>query len=197
MKQKILIVGAGGIGSWLAAQLYELERHGQLNSLIITFADDDTVDSKNLLYQNFGVEDQLDLKVDSLSARYGFLSLSDRIETPTTLDEYDCVISAVDNTKFRKLLFKWAHDNPTKHWMDFRSEGRSLAAFTKSATNTFQKMMETLGKEEVEDGSCQRNWELDDGIIQNGNKVVAAIGSQYILNYTRNQASPAQVILSL
>ena len=52
-RRNILVVGAGGIGSWLASQLYELEIHGQLNDTNVTFTDDDTVDTKNLTYQNF------------------------------------------------------------------------------------------------------------------------------------------------
>ncbi len=195
--KNILIVGAGGIGSWLAFNLYELERHGQLNNVAITFADDDTVDPSNLKYQHFETQDTLDYKVESLSARYGFLSIAERIESENILNEYDCVICAVDNTIFRKLLFNWASKNPEKYWMDFRSEGSSLAAFTKSPDNTLSKMLETLGTEEVEDGSCQREWELKEGIVQNGNKIVACIASQYVLNYTRNKPSPPKVILSL
>ena len=48
MHKKILIVGAGGIGSWLAANLYESERHGQLEDVSIFFADHDTVEPDNL-----------------------------------------------------------------------------------------------------------------------------------------------------
>jgi len=195
--KKILVVGAGGIGSWLASHLYELETQGQLNGIDITFADDDTVDTKNLAYQNFEAEDVLDYKTESISARYGFGSTIDRIESDNVLNEYDCIISAVDNTKFRRILFKWANNSPEKYWIDLRSEGRSIAAFTKNKANGLDYMLSTLGNEDVNDGSCQRQWELDNNIIQNGNKIVAAIGAQYVLNYIRHDMSPPQVILSL
>jgi len=32
------------------------------------------------------------------------------------------------------------------------------------------------------------------GIVQNGNKIIAAIGSQYILNWIRNEVNPPQFI---
>ncbi|MBC8436898.1 ThiF family adenylyltransferase [bacterium] len=194
--KNILVVGAGGIGSWLADQLYVLESHEQLINVSITFADDDTVDNTNLTYQNFELDDVLDYKTESIAARYGFEGMTERIDTQSSLDNYDCVVSAVDNTKFRKLLFNWANTNPDKHWIDLRSEGNSIAAFTKNPNNTLEKMLSTLGEEEVEDGSCQRSWELENNVIQNGNKIVAAIGAQYILNYVRNTISPPQMILT-
>ena len=95
------------------------------------------------------------------------------------------------------MLFNWANANPDKYWIDLRSEGRSIAAFTKNKVNDLDYMLSTLGNEDVNDGSCQRQWELDNDIIQNGNKIVAAIGAQYVLNYIRHENSPPQVILSL
>ena len=50
MQQKnILIVGAGGIGSWLAFNLFKLQEAGQLKQVrSITLADPDTVEMKNI-----------------------------------------------------------------------------------------------------------------------------------------------------
>lgn len=193
MDKKILVVGAGGIGSWLAHALFVLDKSNQLQDIRIDFADDDTVDTKNLAYQNFEPDDILEPKVDSIEARYGFGAIQKRIEDPKFLDSYDCVVSAVDNTSFRKMLFTWGEFNNKKFWIDLRSEGRSIAAFTSSKQNTLDKMLESM-PEDVEEGSCQREYELAAGIIQNGNKIVAEIGAQLILNWLRKSNSPSKYI---
>jgi molybdopterin/thiamine biosynthesis adenylyltransferase len=190
--KKILIVGAGGIGSWLAANLYDLICWEQLpdSNVEITIADDDHVEAKNISYQNFEDEDIMDPKAAVLHARYGFKALEKRITDERDLYGYDCIVSAVDNPKFRRLLFEYCHVYSRTHWIDLRSEGRTIAAFTTSEKNTLEKMLDTLGPEDAEDGSCQLQFELDNDIIQQGNKIVAVIGSQYILNWHRFDTSP-------
>ena len=190
--KKILIVGAGGIGSWLASHLYELYKQDQLGDASICFADDDTVDTKNLTYQNFKAEDITDLKVNSLSARYGFSAIPERITTSKALEDFDCVISAVDNTVFRKLMFK-ALNKKSIYWLDLRSEGKTVAIFTKHKKNTVPKLLQTIPTEQT-DQSCQRQYELEAGIVQNGNKIVAAIASQFVLNWLRAENNPPSFI---
>lgn len=199
--KNILIVGAGGIGSWLAMHLYNLNYHGQLQNTSITFCDDDTVDTPNLSYQNFTEDDFMDKKVDSINNRYGFTVLDTRIVSPAELNAYSCIVSCVDNAQFRNLLFKWAFAkaNQDKHWIDLRSEGTSIAAFCKHKTHTLESMITTLGTFNpdaniVEGGSCQREYELSAGIVQVGNRIIASIGAQLILNYIRHTTSPAKFI---
>ena len=91
------------------------------------------------------------------------------------------------------MLFNFAHKNPEVYWIDLRSEGRSVAAFCKHKQNTLQTMLETV-PEEVEDGSCQLAFEKSSGVVQNGNKIIAAVGAQYILNYRRGEANPPKFI---
>ena len=193
MHRKILVVGAGGIGSWLAANLYESERHGQLEDVSIFFADHDTVEPDNLTYQNFELDDVLDYKTESIAARYGFGSISSKIETSAELYTYDCIISAVDNTKFRRMLFKFVDKQTDTYWIDLRSEGRSVAAFCKHKQNTLDTMLETI-PQEVENGSCQLAFEKKGGVVQNGNKIIGAVGCQYILNYLRGDVNPPKFI---
>ena len=47
MKRKILVIGAGGIGSYLISFLNNLDLYD------IQVNDDDKVETKNLTYQNF------------------------------------------------------------------------------------------------------------------------------------------------
>lgn len=194
--KNILIVGCGGIGSWLCSQLYNLKLFNQIKDVSITVADDDTVDTKNLPYQKFEEIDLLDIKSEVMGSKYGFKVITERIVSESELNRFDCVISCVDNTSFRKLLFNWAFKsaNSKKYWIDLRSEGRSIAAFCKNKLNTKYTMMETLGSEEVEEGSCQLEYELSEGIVQIGNRIVATIGAQYLLNYLRNQNNVAKFV---
>lgn len=197
MMRKILVVGAGGIGSWLASTLYHLKQHKQLPDTHFTFADDDTVDTPNLSYQNFDEDDFMEYKVNSVSANYGFDSVIERITSPSELNAYTCVISCVDNAKFRKMLFTWGcNENPDQYWIDLRSEGSSIAAFTKHPKNTVSSMIATLGTDadNGEGGSCQRAHELNAGIVQVGNRIIAQVGAQLILNYIRKQHNPPQFI---
>lgn len=192
MNRDILVVGAGGIGSWLGFFLDKLNEHHQMDMAAISFADDDTVDMDNLPYQNFEMEDVTDNKADCLSMKYSFTALEKRITKASELERYGCIVCAVDNTKFRKLMFKTA-EKQDFYWIDLRSEGRAIAAFTKHKHNTLDVMMETI-PEDVKDGSCQLEYEKKAGIVQNGNKIVAAIGSQYILNWLRGEVNPPKFI---
>jgi len=191
MAKNVLIVGAGGIGSWLAFFLDDLNHHEQTDHLLITFADDDEVETKNIKYQNFGIEDVTDYKVESLAARYGFEKIAKRITEAKQLKDYDLIISCVDNPAFRRLLFTTA-EKMDFYWIDLRSEGKGIAFYSKNKKNTLKKMLATLPKEDGEDKSCQLEYELEQGIIQQGNKIVAAIGSQMLLNWARNENVPIE-----
>lgn len=184
----LLIVGAGGIGSWLAGNLYESKIHGQLDDLDITIADPDTVDQKNIGYQNFTMTDLLDNKAEVLANRYFMHAIPKKITDSKILDKYDCIVSAVDNSIFRRTLFDYSFTTKGqfKYWIDLRSEGRTVAIFTK-AKQSKEILNATLPAQDVDNGSCQLSFELDKGIIQRGNKIVAAIGEQTILNWYRGE----------
>lgn len=197
-KRKLLIVGAGGIGSWLAFNIHNSIKHNQLTELIIDIYDDDTVDVKNIGYQNFSDIDLLESKAEAISIRYGLNSFNKRVDSEDILKKYDCIVSCVDNSIFRKLLFNYVFNNEQgkeSFWIDLRSEGTSVAGFTKNDSHTYESMLATLPDEDVLEGSCQLQWELENGIIQNGNKIIAAIGAQYILNWYRGDYSPHEFIM--
>lgn len=195
-RRRIAIVGAGGIGSYLCKEMHNFARYDQFGAYDIQIVvwDDDTVDTKNLKYQNFQEFDLSDNKSEVIGLRYDFDYEIERIEDETTLNGYDVVIAAVDNSQFRKKLYNWAEKNPEAYWIDLRSEGRSVAFFTKHKTNTLEKMLETLADTPEEGTSCQLAYELEKGIIQQGNKVIAAIGSQLFLNYLRLEKNSAKFI---
>ena len=197
MKQ-VAVVGTGGIGSWLAYFLYDLDSHGQLNDVGFTFFDDDVVEEKNIRYQNFDIDDITDTKVESISARYGFIGEDRRVEDPKELKDYDCVVCAVDSKSFREKLFNTFNiEDEGPHWIDLRSEGRTFVFYTKHKANTTDKMLKTLPSGDAEEGSCQLEWELSEGIVQQGNKIIASIGSQLILNWHRSENSPSTMVANI
>lgn len=194
--KKVAIVGAGGIGSHLAYNLYELQKFNQLPNVQFTFFDDDIVEDKNLRYQKFDKVDIMDYKAECMFSKYGFIGVNKRVTDVTTLSQHNCIVSAVDNKQFRVELFKYLETMPDIFWIDLRSEGRSVAYYVKHKDNTYDAMIETLPKEDTGNGSCQLEFELNAGIIQQGNKIIAAIGSQLILNWLReNYTSPSLKLL--
>ena len=193
--KKILIVGAGGIGSFLARNLHELssvDDWDQLPGLDINFVDDDTVDTDNLGYQCYETDEVIDDKVEALENKYLFKGFCERVESPDFFKGYDCIVSAVDNTSFRKMLFKYAAKNKDVYWIDLRSEGKIFSMYTKNKKNTLKKMLATI-PEDKEGGSCQNEFEKSNGIIQTGNRIVAAYGAQAILNWFRGDYNVAEI----
>ena len=194
----IAIVGCGGIGSYLCNIMKNLEDINQLNQnnkqVIFHIFDDDVVNSKNLRYQYFYEDEITDLKAEVIGFRNEWDFTTERIKDESQLNDFDLIVSAVDNNIFRSLLFKWANKNPEKDWIDLRSEGRSIAYFTKHKKNTLEKMLKSIEGAVENNGSCQLPYELNRNIIQQGNKIVANIGSQLILNLIRGDYNSHQFI---
>jgi molybdopterin/thiamine biosynthesis adenylyltransferase len=192
-KYKILLAGGGGINSWFADQIDKLRAFGQIGeNYYFTVIDPDTVERKNLVYQNFTEEDLLAYKAESLANRYIMEYENTSILHEKQLDPYDIVISGVDNSKFRRMFFEYMHKHPKKYWVDMRAEGTQIAIYTKHPKNTLPELIATLPNETLDASStsCQRSWELGAGVVQLGNKIVALIGAQFLLNHIRGGSNP-------
>jgi molybdopterin/thiamine biosynthesis adenylyltransferase len=195
--RKILIIGVGGVGSWLSWFLHDYYKKEQLQEITIHMADGDTVDKKNLLYQKFETSDILDNKAEALAERYQFpfYAISTNITDTQELKNYDCLICAVDGSTFRKMFFNYVFNiNPEVYWIDLRSESRTVAAYTKNKKNTYENMLNTLPEKDVNNGSCQYTFETNSGIIQGGNVIAGAIGAQLLLNWYRQDSNTASFI---
>lgn len=196
MLKNILIVGAGGIGSWLAHNLNHLSLNDQLNNAQFTIADDDEVEIKNLSYQYYNEDHLFEPKVQALHSQFPFFDpLKGRITQAEQFENYDLVVSAVDNTVFRKLMFETLISQE-KDWLDARAEGRACSLMGSHASNTLEKMLQTIPVEK-EDQSCQRAFELENNIVQTGNRIIAAITAQNILNWVRGDKLIKQLILQI
>ena len=182
--KKILIIGCGGIGSFLCGSLSRLILLNQINlaDLEIAVADNDTVEWKNIQYQDFTSDDVMQSKASVIAKRYGFLPIVQRITESEQLKGYDLIILAVDNASTRKQVYDFCYCNSVE-FFDLRAEGRTIAGFTMSG-NTKEEMLRSLGGSVNEPNnqgrSCQLESDLRSNIIQNGNVIIAVIGSQMV-----------------
>jgi saccharopine dehydrogenase-like NADP-dependent oxidoreductase len=176
---KLLVMGCGGIGSWLCRYLAHGIRNSVLN-LEVTLADGDTIEAKNLLYSNYDAMDVGKNKAEVLAERYAFKSLPKYIKTSEELKDFDLVIVATDEGKTRKLVYDSGVD-----YIDLRAKGRGYAVFAKGA-KAKEEMLKTLDlKRERE--SCQFEDRLASGTIDYGNIIAAGIGYQVLLNHLRGE----------
>jgi molybdopterin/thiamine biosynthesis adenylyltransferase len=191
-EKKVLIIGAGGIGSYLCAELHRLIVKGQISPESYSFevADNDSVELKNIQYQNFENKDILKNKAEIMADRYSFYPIKARITGAKQLEGYNLIILAVDNSLTRKAVYDYCFANGIQ-FIDLRATGRGCGAFTDKYG---QKIYETIDGNSNENSSCQNKFELEAGLIQNGNKIIASIGSQYFLNYIRGDTSPANFV---
>jgi len=184
--KNVLVIGCGGIGSYLTKEINRLILNDQisLEEFEFTVSDFDIVELKNVKYQDYEAKDIFKNKANIISDRYCFNVIQKKIEFEAQLSKYDLILIAVDNSKARKLVFDFCNKNPNKEFIDLRAEGRAIAFFT--SDKPYAEMLNTLDEKITEDGnSCQLKYELENGIIQNGNIIISAIGSQLLLNWCR------------
>ena len=198
---KIHIVGAGGIGSYFCRSLHDAIIQKQLDPRIeIHVYDPDEVEAKNTRYQCFDEIDIADLKVNVMQEKYGFKPHAVLV-TANTLRSWnkdDIVISCVDNRDFRKELFEVCTPSDMPYFIDLRCEGRAICYFTKSKQNTKDKLMESLGREDnVSSGSCQVPYRFANSIIDFGNRIIAEMGLQLLVNYIREESFNSNLTLRI
>jgi molybdopterin/thiamine biosynthesis adenylyltransferase len=187
---KVAIVGAGGNGSWLMKHLHRLVQKGQISDTIsFTVFDGDDVEKKNTLYQDYETQDVLENKSKVMASRYDCKGVPRYVKDDKDFDGFNVIICCVDNGDFRNLLFRYVDKNPSVYWIDVRAEGQGVVIYTKNKKNTLETMLATIPKDS-KNTSCQRSYELDNGIIQLGNQIAAIITAQYFLNYIREEENP-------
>lgn len=169
-------------------QLIDIEIHGH---------DPDTVEDKNTKYQRFTVDDLYENKAVALDLRYDadprwFYGHEEKVTDTSVFEGFHLVISAVDNLKFRKMLFE--ENEKSFHWIDLRSEGRTVMGLNKHTKNTRAELMKSVEGDLNEEGSCQLQVDLDAGRVQLGNQIIATIGAQWVLNWLRGTTNPPKFI---
>jgi molybdopterin/thiamine biosynthesis adenylyltransferase len=188
-KLKIGIAGAGGIGSHLVALLYDFGANRNqfpFSDYIIDVYDDDIIEVTNLLHQNFSEQDIGNSKVGSLSERYA-INPSQRFMTKDDFGNYDVILCGVDSMNFRRALYEWSWQNPTKgFWIDGRCTSRQGCVFNKTVSK--EKLEKMLG--ELKDGpeertGCLLEFEKKQETAHVLPIITAGIMLQMFLNYLR------------
>lgn len=177
------IVGCGGIGSYLAEHLDRLIELEQIKG-DFTFWDDDVVEKKNMLYQNFEPEDIDSHKTEALEMRYFNLKFKVGRLKEKDLHEAGLNVLCADNNIIRREAYKVWQEKSIP-FIDSRANGRAIGIFS-SETSDY---LETLS-EGNESTSCQNPFQIEKKEIEYGNVIVAAILAQTILTYYRTNSLP-------
>ena len=194
LNKKVLIVGAGGIGTTFVDLLVPALERTALKAEI-TLMDGDVVEASNLGHQRF-TQEQIGMhKVSALSSRHTgrgehveIIPITDNLRTAEQLLGYDLVVVCVDRPEPRRLVHEL--DVP---WIDLRCSGDgwmilssdSDAALVKQMTPDHQPM------------SCQVEGALDAGNLEFGFSVAGAFGAQWLVQNLRGRSGPVQSMGSL
>ena len=187
--RNIHIVGCGGIGSYLCAEIHRLIKTQQLKETSVTVWDGDDIELKNLSYQNCVDSEVYQNKAQTIGSRYNFNSIQARVENfdEGPISAATIIALCVDNVETRKAFFS-SNLFDSVQWLDLRSQGRAVAYYCSSKITTREFMLATLPeKQEDGTGSCQYAADIISNKIENGNKIIAAIGSQVLLNLVRKE----------
>ena len=167
LNKRILIIGAGGIGSWTTLAL------AKMGCKDITVMDFDTVDIENIGSQIYRREDVNKKKVTALKEIIGsMVSNPEDVDKPyeiRTIDaewnpemelKYEVIISALDSMDTRMELWKDIKDNPyVLYYIDGRMGGETMKIIylplVEATLELYQKYEKTLfPPEKVDNTPC-------------------------------------------
>ena len=186
MKRKILIIGVGGIGSFLEPLLDKVGMYD------ISVADPDKVETKNLTYQNFSEEDVGENKASVMGNRYRSIKGGSQYPILTTkqMQGYDLVVCCVDNLSVRRTLY-----NSNIKWLDLRAQGRNGAFVTSDAD---PKMYDSLLAGPDGSFSCQGDsWDGSNSGVHFMQVVIAGIGAQWIQRWFNKEDVKSFMVINV
>ena len=165
--KKVLIIGAGGIGSHLIPCLSRAEQYE------LTVFDPDMVETKNITYQNFSKDDVGMHKVNALAQRYNLDPNPYFVLADQQLKGYDLVVCCADNLAIRQTLYR-----TDVKWLDLRAQGRNglLVCYKEK-----QSVLSMLNVGPDGSFSCQGDsWDGDSESIHFTHVAIAGMGAQWI-----------------
>lgn len=187
----VCVIGCGGIGSYLAQHLDKLVELGQIDNSTYNFFDDDVVEMKNMLYQNFTEDNIDDLKSDALSMKYFNLNFRNKRLTSDDIKKYDLIVLCADNNIIRREA--WSNWNDRNiPFIDSRANGRAIGIFSSETEN----YLKTIDKSS-DSTSCQNPFQIAKNEIEYGNVVIAGYLAQCLLNYSRKQTLPVDFMINI
>ena len=168
--RRVMIIGAGGIGSHLISFL---DRIGIYD---ITVFDDDKVEQKNLTYQNFS---EAHIGMNKAEVFANVKSEPYQVLVEKQLTGYDLVVCCVDNLAARRLLYRQGYGDDAKlKWLDLRAQGRNAALISYKIN---PNLMDALLAGEDGSFSCQgSDWDGSPEQINCMHITVAGMAAQWI-----------------
>lgn len=190
--KNITICGCGGIGSYLAQHVDRLLELKQINKTSkYTFFDDDIVEHKNILYQNFEESDINDKKTTALSFKFFNISFKTKRLTYEDLTASNLIVLCADNNIIRREAYNNWKTNGIP-FIDARANGRAIGIFS-SDTNDYLNTIDNSS----ESSSCQNPFQLINKEIEYGNVIIAAYLAQCLLNFERKQKLPNNFMVNI
>ena len=187
---EIAVIGCGGIGSFYAQHIDRLIELEQISDNF-TFFDDDKVELKNILYQNFDSGDIDSPKTDALALKFFNIQFELRRVAGNELTTYDLVVLCADNNKIRREAFS-IYESDKIPFIDSRANGKAIGIFSSNTDN----YLNTIDKSDKAT-SCQNPFQIENKEIEYGNVTVAAILAQTTLSYLRTKKLPADIMLNI
>mgnify|MGYP001186884899 CR=1 FL=1 len=205
MNTRILIIGAGGIGSLVVDNVSRAFAFSglfkQVGKLEMTLMDGDVVESRNLPHQQFSHGDQTMPKVAAIQKRFEALGMpientvelvgiAKNFSAEADICKYDLVVVAVDREEPRTLV----HSN-AKHWLDLRARGDGFVMWSHKDPLHILDRLPKLP--EGTSTSCQLDEAVESGNIQFGFALAAAHGAQWIIQWLRGANPPPGKMYSI
>lgn len=193
---KIAIAGAGGIGSNLLSIFFDYgynRKQFDYMDIEVDIYDDDTVDIKNLLHQNFKVDDIGKHKVKVLEEKYIANGITRRM-TEEDFGKYNVIFSCVDSMQFRKSLYEysWTRSQDELFWIDGRCTSRQGALLH---SDMLKPALEPFINDSQEEGGCLLAYEKEQNISHTLPLIVAGMMVQTFLNKLRGQQTYKSVFM--
>ena len=151
------------------------------------------MDVKNLLHQNFKLDDIGKHKVSVLEEKYVVNGLKKRM-TEKDFKNYDLIFSCVDSMPFRKSLYeyKWTKAGDSLFWIDGRCTSRQGALFN---SDIAKEVLLPYIDESKEEGGCLLAYEKEQNISHTLPTIVAAMMVQVFLNRLRLQRTSKMIFM--
>ena len=180
----VLIVGAGGIGSYLALWLSRMQ-------LQITLMDNDVIDETNMSGQHYNTDDIGKPKVEAIAEQIENFSNCEVRAINGLFDEntptFPIMFSAVDNMKTRKTMFDaWKKRKDREVFIDGRMTAENIQVYivTKGREKEYEKHL--FSDEEVPDLLCTARATTHCGAM------IASLMTAGFTNYITNRTMKKQ-----
>ena len=184
--ESIAIAGAGGIGGFVAANLFNygaIRNQFEYSAMKIDIFDDDIVDASNLLHQNYTDEDIGKQKAALCAEKY-FMNPVLRFMEVKDFADYNVVFSCVDSMSFRKSLYEYGWQHPELFWIDGRCQSRQVGLYHARLP---RRTIEGDVTDSKARAGCLLEFDKKNKTSHATPQVIAAMMIQTFLNYIRGE----------